>query len=35
MVSEITDLTDGSVTSPQGFIAGATYAGIRAYAPDK
>ncbi len=35
MVSEITELTDGSVTSPQGFIAGATYAGIRAYAPDK
>ena len=35
MVSEITALTDGSVTSPEGFIAGATYAGIRAYAPGK
>ena len=35
MVSEITALTDGSVTSPKGFIAGATYAGIRAYAPGK
>ncbi|MEE2656597.1 MAG: bifunctional glutamate N-acetyltransferase/amino-acid acetyltransferase ArgJ [Chloroflexota bacterium] len=35
MVSGITALTDGSVTSPQGFIAGATYAGIRAYAPGK
>ena len=35
MVSEITALTEGSVTSPEGFIAGATYAGIRAYAPGK
>ncbi len=35
MASEITVIPDGSVTSPQGFTAGATYAGIRAYAPDK
>ena len=35
MTSEITVLSDGSVTSPQGFTAGATYAGIRTYAPGK
>ena len=35
MASEITVIPDGSVTSPQGFTAGATYAGIRAYAPGK
>ena len=35
MTSEINVLSDGSVTSPQGFTAGATYAGIRAYAPGK
>lgn len=35
MASEITVILDGSVTSPQGFTAGATYAGIRAYTPDK
>jgi glutamate N-acetyltransferase/amino-acid N-acetyltransferase len=35
MTSEITVLSGGSVTSPQGFLAGATYAGIRAYAPGK
>jgi glutamate N-acetyltransferase/amino-acid N-acetyltransferase len=34
-MADITVLADGSVTSPQGFIAGATYAGIRAYAPGK
>jgi glutamate N-acetyltransferase/amino-acid N-acetyltransferase len=35
MASEITVIPNGSVTSPQGFTAGATYAGIRAYTPDK
>jgi len=35
MASEITVIPDGSVTSPQGFTSGATYAGIRAYAPGK
>ncbi len=35
MASEITVIPDGSVTSPQGFTAGATYAGIRAPGPDK
>ncbi|MDE2801443.1 MAG: bifunctional glutamate N-acetyltransferase/amino-acid acetyltransferase ArgJ [Chloroflexota bacterium] len=35
MSHEITVVPDGSVTSPQGFLAGATYAGIRTYAPGK
>ena len=35
MASEITVLSDGSVTNPQGFSAGATYAGMRTYAPGK
>jgi len=34
-MADIIVLADGSVTSPQGFIAGATYAGIRAYSPGK
>ena len=34
-MADITVLADGSVTTPKGFIAGATYAGIRAYAPGK
>ena len=28
-------LEDGTVTSPQGFLAGATYAGLKTYAEDK
>ncbi len=35
MTHEITVVPDGSVTSPLGFTAGATYAGIRTYAPGK
>ena len=35
MTHEITVIPDGSVTSPLGFVAGATYAGIRTYAPGK
>ncbi len=35
MPYEITVVPDGSVTSPLGFTAGATYAGIRTYAPGK
>lgn len=35
MTHEITIIPDGSVTSPLGFTAGATYAGIRTYAPGK
>ncbi len=35
MSHEITVVPDGSVTSPLGFTAGATYAGIRTYAPGK
>ena len=35
MASDINVVPGGSVTSPQGFVAGATYAGIRTYAPGK
>ena len=35
MIHEITVVPDGSVTTPLGFTAGATYAGIRTYAPGK
>ena len=28
-------LEEGTVTSPMGFLAGATYCGIRTYTPDK
>ena len=35
MPHEITVVPDGSVTSPLGYLAGATYAGIRTYAPGK
>ena len=35
MSHEISVVSDGSVTSPLGFTAGATYAGIRTYAPGK
>ena len=35
MASEITVLPEGSVTTPKGFQAGATYAGLRTYSPDK
>ncbi|MDE2899783.1 MAG: bifunctional glutamate N-acetyltransferase/amino-acid acetyltransferase ArgJ [Chloroflexota bacterium] len=35
MSHEITIVPDGSVTSPLGYVAGATYAGIRTYAPGK
>ena len=35
MTLEITVIPDGSVTTPLGFTAGATYAGIRTYAPGK
>ena len=35
MTHEITVVPEGSVTSPLGFTAGATYAGIRTYAPGK
>ena len=35
MTSEINWLEGGTVTSPMGFTAGATYAGIRTYTEDK
>ncbi|PZC49139.1 MAG: glutamate N-acetyltransferase / amino-acid N-acetyltransferase [Chloroflexi bacterium] len=35
MPAEITEVPQGTVTSPQGFLAGATYAGIRTYSEDK
>ena len=35
MTHEIIVVPDGSVTTPLGFTAGATYAGIRTYAPGK
>lgn len=35
MTSEINWLDGGTVTSPKGFTAGATYAGIRTYTEDK
>ena len=35
MTHEIAVVPDGSVTTPLGFTAGATYAGIRTYAPGK
>ncbi len=35
MPTEITEVPQGTVTSPQGFLAGATYAGIRTYSEDK
>lgn len=35
MTHEIQFLPDGLVTSPQGFAAGASYAGIKTYARDK
>ena len=33
--SQIDFLEDGTVVSPQGFLAGATYAGLKTYAEDK
>ena len=35
MTIELNWLENGTITSPQGFSAGATYAGIRTYAEDK
>ena len=35
MTIELKWLEDGTITSPQGFSAGATYSGIRTYAEDK
>ena len=35
MTIELKWLEEGTITSPQGFSAGATYAGIRTYAEDK
>jgi len=34
-MSDLTWLEGGTITSPKGFLAGATYSGIRAYSPDK
>ena len=35
MTIELNWLEEGTITSPQGFMAGATYSGIRTYAEDK
>ena len=35
MSDESQFLTDGTVTSPKGFVAGASYAGIKTYSKDK
>lgn len=35
MSIELKWLEDGTITSPQGFLAGATYSGIRTYTEDK
>jgi len=35
MTSNITVLSGGSILSPKGYQAGATYAGLRTYSPDK
>ena len=35
MSSEITFIKDGNIASPKGFLAGASYAGIKTYSPDK
>ena len=35
MSVEMNWLEDGTITSPQGFLAGATYSGIRTYTEDK
>ena len=35
MTSEISFLDKGTVTSPKGFLAGASFAGIKTYSPDK
>ena len=35
MDSAITFIPDGDVTTPQGYVAGAVYAGIKTYATDK
>jgi glutamate N-acetyltransferase / amino-acid N-acetyltransferase len=35
MASTITTVPDGTVLSPKGYRAGATYAGLRTYSPDK
>ena len=35
MAGSIKFLEDGTVTTPQGFQAGATYAGLKTYAEDK
>ena len=35
MASEISFLKKGTVTSPKGFLAGASFAGIKTYSPDK
>lgn len=35
MYNEINELQEGSVTSPKGYKSGVTYAGLRAYSPDK
>ncbi|MBH52509.1 MAG: bifunctional ornithine acetyltransferase/N-acetylglutamate synthase [Chloroflexi bacterium] len=34
-MDEISVLPEGSVTSPKGYKAGSTYAGLRTYSPDK
>ena len=35
MSDDVRFLPDGLVTSPQGFLAGAAYVGLKTYAPDK
>ena len=35
MPNEIVFIKDGNVTSPPGFLAGATYAGMKTYSEDK
>ena len=35
MAEELSFLTDGTVVSPAGFLAGATYTGMKTYAQDK
>ena len=35
MASTVTIVPDGTVLSPKGYRAGATYAGLRTYSPDK
>ena len=35
MAAEIVQVSDGSVTTPAGFLAGATYAGLKTYGDDR